>query len=70
VYQKLIKLNPKYLKKPEDESDKNEFHIVSTKQLGQGRYLHIVEVNNRFLVLGSTANNINLLREFSKEEIG
>lgn len=39
------------------------FSILATAPLGQGRNLHLVEINNTKIVIGSTANNISLLTE-------
>lgn len=68
AYQKLIKMNPRALK-PDGGMGKNEFNIISTKSLGRDKHLHVVEINDKFLVLGSTASSINLLKEFSGEEV-
>lgn len=68
LYQKLIKINSKITKTDIIEG-KNEFKILSGATLGQGKFLHAVEVNDTYLILGSTANNISLLKEFSKKDI-
>lgn len=68
-YQKLIKVNAKLAKKDPLLDGKNEFKIISGTTLGQGKFLHVVEINEKYLVLASTASNISLLKEFSKEEI-
>ena len=44
-------------------NDLNQFNILSTATLGQGKDIHLVEINGQKLVIGSTANNINLLTE-------
>lgn len=43
--------------------DKFKFNLLTSLTLGQGKNIHIVEVNGKKLVIGSTANNINLLTE-------
>ena len=67
LYQKLTVFNEKITNKENLEA--NKFKIVSTTPIGQGKFLHVVEINNKFLALGSTPNNISFLREFSKEEV-
>lgn len=68
IYQKLTIFNEKITNKNE-KNEINKFKIINTTSIGQGKFLHIVEINNKFLALGSTPNNINFLREFSKEEV-
>lgn len=67
-YQKLIKFNAKMNKNDIGEG-KNEFTVLSGTSLGQGKNLHVVEINETYLVLGSTPNNITLLKEFSKKDV-
>ena len=67
-YQKLIKFNSKINNNDVPEG-KNEFKILSGATLGQGKYLHVVEINETYLVLGSTPNNITLLKEYKKSDI-
>jgi len=47
----------------------NKFNILSTASLGQGKFIHLIEINGKQLVIGSTANNINLLTELSQEQL-
>ena len=68
LYQKLNIFNEKFTKKNE-KNEINKFKMISTTPIGQGKFLHIVEINNKFLALGSTPNNISFLKEFSKEEV-
>lgn len=42
----------------------NSFKIISSTSLGQGKSIHLVEIKGRQLVIGCTANNINILTEF------
>lgn len=44
-----------------------KFNLLSSIALGQGKNIHVVEVNGKRLVIGSTSNNINLLTEIEKE---
>ena len=68
LYQKLNVLNEKITNK-KDGAEINKFKIITTTPMGQGKFLHIVEINNKYLALGSTQNNISFLKEFSKEEV-
>ncbi len=68
LYQKLTVFNEK-ITNGKEKLEANKFKIISTTPIGQGKFLHVVEVNNKFLALGSTPNNISFLREFSKEEV-
>ena len=49
------------------EKNLNVFNLLATAPLGQGRSLHLVEINGKKLVIGSTINNINLLTELDPE---
>lgn len=51
------------------EKDLNRFNVISTSTLGQGKDIHLVEINGKQLVIGSTNNTINLLTEIPPEEI-
>ncbi len=51
------------------EKNLNKFNILSSSTLGQGKDIHLVEINGKQLVIGSTASNINLLTEIEPEEI-
>lgn len=70
-YQKLLRINAKLTKNNADGDLKegiNEFNVISGATLGQGKFLHVVEINDTYLVLGSTPNNITCLKEFSKKD--
>lgn len=69
IYQKLVGINTKLNKKVLDIPDLNKAKIVSTTPTGQGQNLLVVEVNGKILLIGATPSNINLLREFSMQEI-
>lgn len=51
------------------EKTLNSFKILTSASLGQGRNLHLVEINEKKLVVGSTANNINMLAELESKEL-
>lgn len=51
------------------DGDMNRFKVLATSTLGQGKIIHLVEINGKQLVVGSTNNNINLLTEISPEDM-
>jgi len=65
-YSKLRNVDPASLLagKFSDKSP-NRFNIISTATLGQGKNIHLVEINGKHLVIGSTINNISLLTELN-----
>ncbi len=50
--------------------NRNNINILSSSAIGQGKYLHIVEVDGEKILIGATANNISFLKELknTKEE--
>lgn len=70
LYMKLTKYNKKHFTNKDGvEFDLNEFKIVSSMSMGQNKNLYVVEINNKYLVLGATQTNISLIREFDKTEL-
>lgn len=70
LYMKLTKYNKKHFTDKDGvEFDLNEFKIVSSMSMGQNKNLYVVEINNKYLVLGATQSNISLIKEFDKTEL-
>ncbi|OGH95745.1 MAG: hypothetical protein A2039_07390 [Candidatus Melainabacteria bacterium GWA2_34_9] len=70
VYARVKGINPTAILTGKfSEKDLNKFNVLSTSTLGQGKDIHLVEINGKQLVIGSTNNNINLLTEIPAEEI-
>lgn len=70
IYQKLTAFNNKrFSGQDEKVFNLNKLKIINCLSLGPNKVLHIVEVNDKYLVLGSTQTNINLLKEFDKSEL-
>ncbi len=67
MYKKLNIFNSSKLVKNDKSLNLNKFKVISTQSLGANKNLHVVEINGKYLVLGSTANSINLIKEFDKE---
>lgn len=70
IYAKLKGLNPAaVLTGNFAEKDLNNFNVLTSSSLGQGKNIHLVEINGKQLVVGSTSSNVNLLTEISSEDI-
>lgn len=68
IYSKVKGINPATILSGNfAQKELNKFNIVSSSTLGQGKDIHLVEINGKQLVIGSTANNINLLTEIPPE---
>ncbi len=70
IYQKLIKFNSKFIKKESDDKNSLEIKVVNCISLGQNKYLHTIEHNDKYLLIASTPQNITLLKEYDKEKDG
>ncbi len=68
IYQKLVKFNSKFVKKDNKKENSLEVKVINCTSLGQNKYLHTIEHNNKYLLIASTPQNITLLKEYSKEE--
>jgi len=68
IYKRLSRFNATKFSK-ENKPDLNKFKLVSSQPLGANKTLHVVEINGKYLVLGSTANSINLIKEFDKAAV-
>jgi flagellar biogenesis protein FliO len=60
---------PKLGGKRDAASSKAQLRIESTRMLGQGRNLHVVKFGEKILLIGATAQTINILCEADDEEI-
>ena len=63
-YQKLVGVNSKMNKRANEDEDFDRVKIVSATPLGQGKNIYVVVIMNKYLVIGATDNQINLLKEF------
>lgn len=68
VYQKLNIVNRKQISKLSKNSDCSRFTVLQTMSLGQQRHLYTIEMNGKILLVGSTPSQINLIKEFEKNE--
>lgn len=70
LYQKLRGVNPNALLSGKfKDMDVNKFNVLASSALGQGKIIHLVEINGKQLVVGSTNNNISLLTEISPDDL-
>jgi len=63
IYQKLNIVGAKKVQEQYKKFDLSNVVVLSTTQLGQGKNLHIIEVDDERLLIGATPNSINLIRE-------
>ena len=66
LYKKLNGFNSQKFTKEIENLGLNKFKVIASQSLGSQKNLHVVEINGKYLVLGSTPNSINLLKEFDK----
>lgn len=66
AYKRLNIFNTSKLVKTQQQTGMNKFKVISSQSLGANKNLHVVEINGKYLVLGSTQNNISLIKEFDK----
>ena len=70
IYQKLNAFNTKKFSNSEEKAFiPNKMKIINSLALGTNKAVYIVEVNDKYLVLGSTQSNISLIKEFDKSQI-
>lgn len=69
IYMRLSHINSKSFFRQQKDLPVNKPKLVSGITLGQNRNLQVVELNNKYLVLGVTPSNINLIKEFDKNEV-
>lgn len=62
-YQKLVKINVN-----QDSANYNTPKIVSTTPLGQNKNLHIVKINDEYILIGSTQNAITYIKDLEYYE--
>lgn len=65
-----VKMFTKYVKNGTVGMRESKFmRIIDTIAVGQDRYMMIVEINNKYYLVGSTASEINILSEINGEDI-
>ena len=66
---KVKRINPEQLLSGKfNKLSENNFKIVSSLQLGAGKAIYLIEINNKQLIVGTTSTNVNLLAQMDKIE--
>lgn len=68
IYSKLNIVGAKTVQQHLKNQDLSKVVVLSTTQLGQGKNLHVIEINNNRYLIGATQNSINLIKELGKVE--
>ncbi|HNW26016.1 MAG TPA: flagellar biosynthetic protein FliO [Candidatus Gastranaerophilaceae bacterium] len=68
IYSKLNIVGAKTVQEQLKKHDLSNVVILSTTQLGQGKNLHIIELNKKRMLIGATQNSINLIRMLDDDE--
>jgi len=63
IYSKLNIMGAKTVKEQLKRHDLSNVVVLSTTQLGQGKNLHIIEIDDTRMLIGATPNSINLIKE-------
>ncbi len=63
IYAKLNKAGLKTLKKHMGDTDDSRVTVISTTPLGSNKTLHVVELNGKRMLLGASANSIDLIKD-------
>ena len=68
IYMKIKKINPEQLLSGKfNKLNENTFKIVSSLQLGAGKAIYLIEINNKQLIVGTTSSSVNLLAQIDKQ---
>jgi len=68
IYTKLNIAGAKAVKQQLKNYDLSKVIVISTTQLGQNKNLHVIEINNQRLLIGSTPESINLIKELDSTQ--
>lgn len=63
IYQKLNLVGAKTVKEQLKNYDLTKAVVLSTTQLGQGKNLHVIELNTNRYLIGATSDSITLIKE-------
>ena len=64
IYSKLNIVGARTVQEQLKNYDLNKAVVLSTTQLGQGKNLHVIELNNKRFLIGVGQDSINLIKEF------
>lgn len=68
IYQKLNIVGAQKVQEQYKKFDLGNVIVLSTTQLGQGKNLHVIEINDERLLIGATPNSINLIKKLGKKK--
>ena len=68
IYTKLNIAGAKAVKQQLKNYDLSKVIVISTTQLGQNKNLHVIEINNQRLLIASTPESINLIKELESTQ--
>ena len=63
IYSKLNIVGAKTVQNQIRNNDLSRAIVLSTTQLGQGKNLHVIEINNKGYLIGATPTSINLIKD-------
>lgn len=67
IYSKLNVVGANAVREQIKNHDLSRAVILSTTQLGQGKNLHVIELNGKKYLIGAAQNSISLLKELDTE---
>ena len=68
VYKKFVGVSAeKLLSGKIKEAKENSISVLTTTPIGQNKFLHLIEVRGQKLLIGSTSNDIVMLKEISNK---
>lgn len=66
IYSKLNIIGAKTVQEHIKSHDLSKVVVLSTTQLGQGKNLHVIELDNKRYLIGATQGSINLIKELGE----
>lgn len=66
IYSKLNIVGAKTVQAQLKNYDLSKVVVISTTQLGQGKNLHVIELNSQRYLIGATPNAISLIKELEE----
>lgn len=66
IYSKLNIAGAKTVQEHMKNYDLSKVIVLSTTQLGQGKNLHVIELNNKRYLIGATQGSVNLIKELGE----
>lgn len=67
IYSKLNLAGAKTVQKQIRDHNLSKAVVISTTQLGQGKNLHVIELNKKHYLIGATTSSITLIKELGEK---